>query len=176
MIFREIHTADPAYEQVERLWLEAFPEEERREVSAQRLNTDTQPKFHCLVAEDPQVIGFLSFWDFDSFCYVEHFATEPAVRNAGYGSAILQEMLRRASKPTVLEVEEPTTELSRRRIGFYSRNGLILWDVPYLQPAYRAGGAKVPMRLMATAPLTVEKDYPFVRHTLYKEVYACGEE
>lgn len=175
MIFREIHTTDSAYAQVERLWLTAFPEAERRDTAAQQANTDTQPNFHCLVAEDTHMVGFLTYWDFGAFCYVEHFATLPSVRNSGYGSAILREVLCRAGKPIVLEVESPDTELSQRRVHFYERNGLTLWQVPYIQPAYRAGGESVPMFLMATAPLSAEHDFPTIRRTLYSEVYGCQE-
>lgn len=175
MTFREIHTTDSSYAQVEQLWLSAFPEAEHRDTAAQRANTDTQPKFHCLVAEDTQMVGFLTYWDFGTFCYVEHFATLPTVRNSGYGSIILREVLRRAGKPFVLEVEQPDTELSQRRVRFYERNGLTLWQVPYTQPAYREGGASVPMLLMATAPLSAEQDFPTIRRTLYTEVYGCKE-
>lgn len=175
MTFREIHTTDSVYAPVEQLWLSAFPEAERRDTAAQRANTDTQPNFHCLVAEDTQFVGFLTYWDFGTFCYGEHFATLPSVRNGGYGSAILHEVLRRAGQPFVLEVEQPDTELSRRRVRFYERNGLTLWQVPYIQPAYREGGESVPMLLMATAPLSAEHDFPTVRRTLYTEVYDCQE-
>ncbi len=175
MTFREIHTADPAYPLVEQLWLTASPEAERRDTAAQRANTDTQPNFHCLVAEDTQFVGFLTYWDFGAFCYGEHFATLPTVRNSGYGRAVLREVLQRAGKPFVLEVEQPDSELSQRRVRFYERNGLTLWQGAYIQPAYREGGESVPMRLMATAPLSAERDFPTIRRTLYTEVYGCRE-
>ena len=36
--------------------------------------------------------GFLAVWEFESFIYIEHFAVDPALRNSGTGSAMLQEL------------------------------------------------------------------------------------
>ena len=173
---RDISTADSQYAFVERLWLDAFPEAERRDMDAQRANTDTNPLFHCLLAEtdNGQPVGFLTCWDFGTFCYGEHFATAPALRNHGYGGRIIRAVLQRAARPFVLEVEMPEDELSRRRVGFYERNGLTLWqEIPYLQPAYRAAGGCLPMYLMATHDLRPQKDAAHVISTIHRYVYGC---
>ena len=67
---REIHTADAEYAFVEALWLQAFPEIERRDTAAQRQNTDTNPLFHCLFALSPagEPIGFPPSWHVGSYC------------------------------------------------------------------------------------------------------------
>ena len=69
--------------------------------------------------------GFLAVWEFESFIYIEHFAVDPALRNSGTGSAMLQELVKQYQKPICLEVELPEDELTRRRIGFYERNGFV---------------------------------------------------
>ena len=38
--------------------------------------------------------GFLAVWEFESFIYIEHFAVDPALRNSGTGSAMLQELVK----------------------------------------------------------------------------------
>ena len=170
---REITTADPCYPFVERLWVESFPEVERRDTLAQRNNVDANPVFHCVLAENEgQPIGFLTYWDFDSFIYGEHFATDPAWRNCGYGKQIFRAVLDHVARPFVLEVEIPDTEMSSRRIGFYERNGMIIWnDIPYTQPAYRVGGESLPMRLMATHDLQPEKDAAAIIRAIHRYVY-----
>ena len=172
---REIGSKDAAeYAFVERLWIEAFPEAERRDTEAQRVNTDTNPVFHCVLAENEEGVptGFLTYWDFDTFCYGEHFATAPALRNCGYGRQIFQAVLAHIARPFVLEVEMPEDEMSTRRIGFYKRNGMIIWsDIPYTQPAYRVGGESLPMRLMATPGLQPEKDAADIIRTIQRYVY-----
>lgn len=175
---RSIRTSDDAYSFVEALFLSAFPEDERRDTVAQRHNTDHHPRFHCyLVEEEHEPIGFFTYWDFDSFCYGEHFAIAPTRRNGGYGRQTIAALLQQIGKPLVLEVELPEDEMSRRRIGFYERQGLRLWkEVPYTQPAYRPGGNSLPMHLMATDGLSPETHYEQVKERIHREVYGVVNE
>lgn len=170
---RQIHTSDPAYPFVEELLLTAFPEDERREMPEQRHNTDRNSVFHCMLAqEDTQPIGFFTYWDFGSFCYGEHFAIDPSMRNHGYGGQILSAVLAHIRRPLVIEVEMPDCSLSQRRIGFYQRNGLRLWEqYPYIQPAYRPNGNALPMLLMASAELKPEQQFDDVVRTIHQQVY-----
>lgn len=55
--------------------------------------------------------------------------------------------------PVVLEVEMPTEEMSKRRIGFYERLGFVLDHHVYFQPPYRKGEAFLEMRLMTHGEL-----------------------
>ena len=171
---RQIHTSHPAYPFVEQLFVAAFPEDERRDLPAQRYNVDHNPAFHCMLAEDEGTpVGFFTYWDFGRFCYGEHFATDPALRNHGYGSKILNAVLTHIGKPLVIEVEIPNNELSIRRIDFYRRNGMHLWEgYDYIQPAYRTHGNALPMLLMASRGLTPAADFAEVVRTIHCEVYA----
>jgi RimJ/RimL family protein N-acetyltransferase len=170
---RSIRTNDEAYAFVENLFLSAFPEDERRNTDAQRYNTDENPLFYCCLAEeDNEPIGFFTFWDFDTFCYGEHFAIDPARRNGGYGQQVIRALLEKINRPLVLEVELPEDEMSSRRIGFYERQGFTLWkEVPYTQPSYRPGGHTLPMHLMATEGLNPEEHFEKVKQRIYKDVY-----
>ena len=170
---REVRTGDRHYEWIERLMHDAFPPDERRDIDAQRHNVDSEPRFHCCVAEDSgRPVGLFTYWDFGRFCYCEHFATDPELRNQGYGCRVLRAVMERMARPLVLEVEMPADDLSRRRIGFYGRHGLRLWDaVGYVQPPYRTGGNELPMMLMATEGLDPERDAAEVTRTLHRYVY-----
>ena len=92
--------------------------------------------------------GFLAVWEFESFTYIEHFAVDPVLRNSGTGSAMLQELVRKYQKQICLEVELPEDELTRRRIGFYERNGFVFNEYPYIQPPISKGKSPVPLRIM----------------------------
>lgn len=172
-MLRQIFTSDPAYPFVEQLFLAAFPEDERRDLAAQRYNVDHNPAFHCMLAENDGVpVGFFTYWDFGRYCYGEHFATDPAWRNHGYGSRILPAVLAHIGKPLVFEVEMPDCDLSSRRIGFYRRNGMHLWEgYDYIQPAYRPRGNALPMLLMASDGLDPVDDFSAVVRTIHREVY-----
>ncbi len=173
MTIRDINTSDSNYPWVESLLIGSFPEDERREMAAQRINVDDEPRFHCCLAEDDgRPVGLLCYWDFGAFCYCEHFATDPSVRNCGYGSRILLSVLERIERPMVLEVEMPDDEMSRRRIEFYRRQGLRLWEgVEYVQPPYRNGGNSLPMLLMATSGLDESRDAAEVIRCIHRHVY-----
>lgn len=101
------------------LYEEAFPLNERRLFEAQ-VNLMSDPKYHFdILIEDNQLIGFLLWWDLESFRYIDHFATSKQLRNKGYGKLILEQFINNNSKPILLEVELPTSELNQRRIKFY---------------------------------------------------------
>ena len=176
---REIETCDAAYPWVEQLWLASFPTTERRDTAAQRNNTDKRMNFHCMLAEDDgKAVGFITYWQFEDFCYGEHLATDPACRNHGYGGCILQALRAHLdsqyapSMPFVLEVEMPTDDLSRRRIAFYERHGFALWKkCAYMQPPYRPTDEPLPMLLMVEGRLDEGKDFLRVKETIHKEVY-----
>ena len=115
--------------------------------------------------------GFITWWDFGEFVYGEHFAMLPECRGAGIGGEVIDRFVAEAGRPVVLEVELPTDEMSRRRIGFYERHGFALCDAEYVQPPYDAGGGGVPMRLMSHGVTLDAAMFARVRDMLYAEVY-----
>ena len=157
---------------MEKLLTSAFPEEEYRDLTEMREFTTCRQKFHNnMIYDGNTFIGLITYWDFGSFYYVEHFATLPEMRNRGYGKAVLQNMKELLRLPIVLEVELPAEEMARRRIGFYSRQGFKLWKHEYMQPPYRPGGESLPMLLMASGDLDEEKDFEAIEKTIHREVY-----
>ena len=170
---QEIKTGHKYYTFVEQLLHAAFPENERRDDDMQRWNTDNEEQFHCLlVLDEENPVGLLTYWNFNTFIYIEHLAIDQTLRNKGYGKEALHTFFKtQARTPIVLEVEHPTDETSRRRIVFYERCGLILWECDYQQPPYRNCDNWFPMYLMATPPLSFEEDYTHIRTTIYREVY-----
>ncbi|MDE6778157.1 MAG: GNAT family N-acetyltransferase [Alistipes sp.] len=174
---RVVSTSTLDYAFVERLMEEAFPAEERRERAAQRLLTDSERRFSCyVVCDGGEPVGFVTWWDFDDFRYVEHFAMSPAVRNRGYGARAVRMLCEELRTPIVLEVERPDNDTARRRVGFYERQGFELWPDEYSQPPYSAAGCWVPMRMMAYGNLTRERDFARVRDSLYRAVYGVPAE
>lgn len=172
-----IHTTDERYAFVESLLIFAFPEAERRDTVAQRRLTDNNPNFCCyLIKAEAEHVGFITVWDFDRFCYIEHFAVDGRYRNSGYGQKAIRTLTSMTGRPFVLEVELPENEISRRRIGFYQRQGFSLWDdCPYLQPPYRKGGETLPMFLMASETLNPKTDFSLIKNRLYSDVYGVDE-
>lgn len=168
-----IHATDTdEYRFVENLLTEAFPKEEYRELSEFRTLTASKRIFHNnLIYDGETLVGFVTYWDFRRFCYIEHFATLPNMRNKGYGRQVLACLQALLRVPIVLEVECPEEEMARRRIGFYERQGFMLWKRDYVQPPYRPGGDFLKLYLMAYGDLSEERDFDFIKKTIHKEVY-----
>ena len=117
--------------------------------------------------------GFLAVWEFESFIYIEHFAVDPALRNSGTGSAMLQELVKQYQKPICLEVELPEDELTRRRIGFYERNGFVFNEYSYIQPPISKGKSPVPLRIMTYGSAITREEFQKMKEILYRRVYKC---
>ncbi len=149
MITREriMHERDASFEACWRLYVSAFPREERR-CREYQLETLLHREYHleALFAEEC-FVGFVAWWDFDALIYIEHLAILPQYRSSGYGRVLLSDFVARCGKRVVLEVELPVEEMQARRIGFYERLGFHLSDAEYAQPPY-AGEGFVPLRLM----------------------------
>ena len=111
--------------------------------------------------------GFLAVWEFESFIYIEHFAVDPALRNSGTGSAMLQELVKQYQKPICLEVELPEDELTRRRIGFYERNGFVFNEYPYIQPPISKGKSPVPLRIMTYGSAITQDTFEEMKRLLF---------
>ena len=163
---------DPILDQVERTYNEAFPVEERRDFALVRQLIVNEPAFQLRVFyREGAYVGFLSNWQFAGFRYVEHFAIDPAARNGGIGGIALRLFLALQEDAVVLEVELPADELTRRRVGFYERQGFRLDTQRYIQPPYRLGGTSLELRLMSYGPLDLSQRFAEVRDALYQKVY-----
>ena len=159
----------------EQLITTSFPQDEYRPLDEQRHITAGEPRFHLMQASDEgRPIGIISFWELDGICYVEHFATLEQERSKGYGCEIMRQ-LQAIKQQIVLEVEEPTDELTRRRINFYERQGFTLCPTPYTQPPYRKGGNSVPMLLMFHGSLPTNDIFEKTRKEIYKNIYGIKE-
>lgn len=170
---QRISTADKSlYQYMEQLITTAFPPEEHRPLEDLRVYTDTKPHFHNnIIFHHDTPVGFITYWDFDKYYYVEHFAIDPSQRNGGHGKNVLNQLCQLLQQPIVLEVETPEEEIAQRRINFYTRQGFVLWDKPYLQPPYRPEDDYLPMLLMAHGDLTCDRDFETVKKDIYREVY-----
>ncbi|MEG1543719.1 MAG: GNAT family N-acetyltransferase [Tannerellaceae bacterium] len=121
----------------EQLLIDSFPKEEYRDLEIVRRFITEQASFHVLLlSSHNDKMGALSYWDFDTFVYVEHLAIRTDIRSKGYGSLLIEHLATLVQKPIVLEVELPENEQSQKRIAFYQRKAFTLCSTPYLQPPY----------------------------------------
>lgn len=138
--------------QVESLYIGSFPPVERRKFSSVEvlLKKDNVPFNIIAATEGDELQGFLSYWDFGTFRYIEHFAVDVKKRGNGIGSGLLEHFIADCGKtPIVLEVELPEAYDARRRVDFYMRHSFIIWKrLHYVQPPYELENGSLEMKLM----------------------------
>lgn len=140
------NTNDNYFNEAWKLYNEAFPIEERRLLDSQ-FKIMKKLNYHFDIATDKkQFIGFLLWWEFETLHYIDHFATLTEQRNKGFGKLILENFIKRSSRPILLEVELPDSSINKRRIKFYERLGFKLNQHYYEIPASKE--RKSPLQLL----------------------------
>lgn len=154
MEFRDLEVKD--YPSFLKLYNESFPENERRIYkSAEHVANfikEKGGKFHGFVYDDggDDFLGFMTYWTFEGYVYIEHFAVGPAHRGKNIGRKMLSHLFDIAGPDVLIEVEKPgTASDAERRIRFYEQNGFrVREDINYVQPPYSAEQTGVEMLLM----------------------------
>ena len=166
----------PFYENIYRLYHSSFPVEERRDWVDIELILNTDKRFNMFVfSSENEFSGFLTFWEFENFVYVEHFAVSSSIRGQGIGSQIMKSFMDAKHSPIILEVELPETPEAIKRIAFYEKLGFVVIHKPYLQPPYDGKTHFLPLLIMSSDKDFGNKNFGQIRETLYKEVYKTQE-
>lgn len=160
------------FDQIFAIMEESFPTDERRPYAEQKELLEN-PVYSLHITE--QKNAFIATWEFDEFVFIEHFAVSKDSRNTGLGGKMLSEFLKKQEKTVCLEVELPLTDIAKRRIGFYERNGLFLNEYDYFQPPISKGKSIVPLMIMTSKSKVSEDIFNKIRDTLYREVYRYKE-
>ena len=160
------------FDRVYEIMEESFPYDEMRTYEGQKaLLKNDNYKLICKKDENENIIAFMTLWKTDSFYFIEHLATSKESRGSGIGSKFLKQYIENAKKPIILEVEPPTTEIAKRRIGFYERLGFHLSDFCYEQPPLREDSNTCPLQIMSYPKPLSEKDFLKYKNVLFKHIY-----
>ena len=160
---------------IERIYTESFPLDERRDFSEViRLLEENDNFFIVLLSDENKAVGFISYWEWNDFSYVEHFAVDSSCRGSGYGATAMTELLKRINNPAVLEVEKPLDNISQRRIRFYERLGFVLCTRSYTQPPYSPEKQPLELYLMSFGKIYLNQFFDTVASRIHQKVY-CVE-
>ncbi len=118
-----------------------------------------------------QIKAFMAVYEFEEFIFIEHLAVKNGYRNQGLGATLIQELSNTTDKIICLEVEPPKTDIARRRIGFYERNGFVLNEYPYMQPTISKGKSPIELYIMSSKRGLTQKEFNEVEKVLYTKVY-----
>lgn len=159
-------------ENVAELYEQAFPPEERRNLSAQQVLLNNGALQLALLENEGVYAGFVFYWQLTDFVFIEHFAISPALRGGGIGSEVMR-LMEQEHPEIVLEVEPPHSGDAVRRIRFYEGLGFKAYAYPYLQPPYQVGGTPLTMLLMQKGMSPEEHTFTKINNEIYLEVYGC---
>ncbi len=160
---------------IERIYIQSFPPDERRDFREVEKLLEQNACFNIVsLAHENSPVGFISYWQWEEFAYIEHFAIDSALRGGGYGAEGITRLLNQLGIPVVLEVELPENELSRRRIRFYERAGFTLCPLPYTQPAYSPDKQSMQLLLMSFGEMNLDHNFDAVVTRLHSQVYGVS--
>ena len=149
----------------------SFPQSEMRTLSNLR---DVMQGEHCKIAAyhvNGDVIGFIVYWEYSSFVYVEFFAVSNLKRNGGYGSYIIRDFIEDfKSKPIILEIDNICDDISKRRHGFYVREGFLLNDFKHAPTAYNDINDTLNLHIMTYQQLISQEQYDEFYNILVSDI------
>ena len=142
-------STDIVFQKLVKLYIEAFPESERREIQQLEELLKTEPLMHFNAVEcDGDLSGLFVYWDLDGFYYMEYLAVFAEMRNKKIGQQVLDWIKVHLKGGCIFEVEPAETEMALRRIHFYKRNGYLVLDKNYRQPSYKGDHEEFPLWIM----------------------------
>lgn len=158
------------------LYMGAFPEDERRSLLSMGKILMREDTSFWKIYREGEFVGFINTWELPSAIYGEHLAVRPSLRGHKIGTHVIEWLLGRSSQPFIFEVEPPTTEIARRRIAFYERNGLGVVTREYLQPPYSRAQHSLPMYLMGSHTDLGHQWVGQAVREMHSIVYGVGDE
>lgn len=159
-----------------KIYDESFPADEKRSRS-QQLEIMKDPNYSLYpILMDDREVGFIAYWHYNEFLFIEHYALSVDARSQGIGSTFLEEFLKTTEKPVILEVEPPTEDIQFRRISFYERLGFTLSPYTHIQKAYVKGRSGVKLQLMAYPEAMGQPLFEIVEKRLFSTLYKPEDE
>lgn len=127
----------PLFEAFRDVYTVSFPiYEQRTDIQQREAFSSSHYHLDCYM-ESERFVGFIAYWTFDEYVYVEHFAINPEMRGCGLGGKILNALINSENKRVILEIDPVTDEMSLARMRFYKSYGFSENAFPHIHPAYR---------------------------------------
>ncbi|MCD7972016.1 MAG: GNAT family N-acetyltransferase [Candidatus Azobacteroides sp.] len=119
-----------------RIYSTSFPVYEQRSIIQQE-TAFMNPRYHLFFThKEDKIQAFISFWDFDEYIYIEHFAVNQELRGQHIGSETLVAFKEKVGKRILLEIDPVTDEISRKRLSFYEKLNFKVNPYIHLHPPY----------------------------------------
>lgn len=150
---------DPLFESFKEIYSVSFPIYEQR-TEIQQCEAFEAPEYHLDgYVESGILVGFISYWMFDTYIYVEHFAIHPDRRGGGFGGFILQNLIDKTQRRIVLEIDPVIDSVSSARFHFYQRFDFSQNNYRHTHPAYRKDFLAHSLIVLSTQGRMTELEY-----------------
>ena len=168
-IYRITDPSDYRMERLLNLYLESFPESERRSISQINHLIENQSNMYFNAIENDNILcGFFVYWKLDEIYYMEYLAIFKEIRNMKIGENLLIWIDCNLEGLRIFEVEPPVDEITTRRVDFYKRNNYIVIDTHYKQPSYNGGLEEFPLWLMSNMkPNNLDQLIDVIKKSIY---------
>ncbi|MBK5072612.1 GNAT family N-acetyltransferase [Budviciaceae bacterium CWB-B4] len=152
-------TNDALFPTFERLYRISFPEFEQRTFEHQAKGLMAENYFlHCY-EENSLFVGFVAYWEFADYLYIEHYAISDQVRGQGYGTRLLGELIASTDKTVILEIDPVVDEISQKRLRFYRALGFVENDYSHVHPPYQGKFHGHPLKILSSGRVITEVEY-----------------
>lgn len=94
-------------------------------------------------------VGFVEYWIFNSFIYVEHIAVKPDYQRKSIGKQMMKNIIS-LNAPIFLEIELLIDEITKQRYHFYKNLNFEIVNIQYFQPSYGEGKSSIELLLLAS--------------------------
>ncbi|AKJ42527.1 GNAT family N-acetyltransferase [Pragia fontium] len=169
-VIRLHSTNDPLFPIFERLYRSSFPEFEQRTVEHQAKGLTADNYFLQCYMENELFVGFVAYWAFDDYLYIEHYAISDKVRGQGYGTRLLGEFIAGTDKTVILEIDPVVDEISQKRLRFYRALGFVENDYVHVHPPYQHKFHGHTLKVLSSGSAISEAKYQNFNHDLHHVV------
>lgn len=104
-------------------------------------------------------LGFVVYWIFADYIYIEHLAIHPEQRGKSFGSLILKQFIAQHKLRVLLEIDPLNDCKSIKRYEFYKKVGFIMNEHIHTHPAYREGYEDHELLVLTTQEKITEYEY-----------------
>lgn len=149
----------------------SFPSDEIRPKSSHFALLNYPKYFMYGYYLDDTLVGVMGVYTLSDFSFIEHFAVSKNYRNNGIGEKMLSSISAINNNRLVLEVEPPTSTITKRRVAFYERNKFTFNDYHYTQPPISKGQKPLQLFIMSTNGKLPFITFLSIRNEIYENVY-----
>lgn len=165
---------DADWKQIWKIYESSFPDFEIRTKETQKRLLSEKDYYCTAILEYDELVGILFYWETDRMNYIEHLAIHPDKRGQDYGSQIMNNFCD-TEKLTLLEIDPPEDEISKKRLRFYENLGFVMNDYHFVHPSFLKEQKHHKLMILSYPNKVSQKDFDYFLEYLDQKVLSYSE-